>query len=324
MFLSILAQKNIRKNYFNLIFYINLSYTLSYNMTYDQLVTLDAIVKHGSFKSASEFLHKSQPSLSMAIKKLEEEFGIKLFSRDAYRPALTDEGVAFYHKSLITLDKFNELDTFARELSMGVETEINISIGAVCSIKEFSKTFKSLLEPHITTALNLNVDILEEFQRRLIDQEVDIAIGSLLEPHSDIESIPIMTTKMIPVVSSKFYQDTNGSFEELKNLPQIIVQSSKSASKKNIVGAAKGMKNWFTTDMYMKEQLIVNGLGWGRLPEHQVEDQLNDCKLSIVKGINSIQSIPVQIYLLRNVKKIMGPNTKRLWSYLSKQGLADE
>ena len=38
-------------------------------MTYDQILTLDAIVKYGSFKAASEVLHKTQPSLSMAIKK---------------------------------------------------------------------------------------------------------------------------------------------------------------------------------------------------------------------------------------------------------------
>jgi DNA-binding transcriptional LysR family regulator len=292
-------------------------------MTYDQLVTLDAIVKFGSFKAASEFLHKSQPSLSMAIKKLEEEFGIKLFSREAYRPALTDEGSAFYQKSLITLEKFNDLEIFAKELSMGIEPEINISIDAVCSLKRFSKTFQSFLEPHITTTLNLDVDMLEELHKKILNQAIDIAIGTQFEPHPDIEAIPLMTTEMIPVVSSKFYRDTTGTLEDLKTLPQIIVKSSSKASKRKIMGGAKGMKNWFTTDMYMKEQLILNGLGWGRLPSHQVKEQLNECKLSIVKDISTIQPIPVQLYLLRNIKKIMGPNTKRLWSYLSKQENCD-
>lgn len=286
-------------------------------MTYDQLVTLDAIVKHGSFKAASEFLHKSQPSLSMAIKKLEEEFGIKLFNREAYRPALTDEGMAFYQKSLITLDKFNDLEIFAKELGMGIESEINISIDAVCSLKSFGETFKSFLDPHVSTTLNLNVDFLEQLQNKLINQEVDIAIGAIFNPHTDIEALPIFTTEMIPVVSSAFYRETDGSLEELQRLPQIIVQSSYKADKRKILGATKGMKQWFTTDMYMKEQLILNGLGWGRLPTHQVIDQLNECKLSVIKDIPEIYSLPVQLYLLRNRKKIMGPNTKRLWDYLA-------
>ncbi len=45
-------------------------------MTYDQLITLVNIVSEGSFKAAAEVMHKTQPSLTMAIKKLEEEFGI--------------------------------------------------------------------------------------------------------------------------------------------------------------------------------------------------------------------------------------------------------
>jgi DNA-binding transcriptional LysR family regulator len=260
----------------------------------------------------------------MAIKKLEEEFGIKLFSRDAYRPALTDEGSAFYQKSLITLEKFNDLETFGKELSMGIEPEINISIDAVCSLKNFSNTFQSFLEPHITTALNLNVDMLETLQNKLIDKEIDFAIGVLFEPHPDIEAIPVMQTEMVPVISSSFYETTDGSHESLKRLPQIIVKSSTTASKRKILGAAKGMKQWFTTDMFMKEQLILNKLGWGRLPLHQVEDHLERNKLSIIKGINTIKPIPIQLYLLRNTKKVMGPNTKRLWFYLSKQGDCDE
>lgn len=289
-------------------------------MTYDQLVTLDAIVKHGSFKAASEFLHKSQPSLSMAIKKLEEEFGINLFNREGYRPTLTEEGSAFYQKSLVTLEKFNELETFAKELSMGVEAEINISIDAVCSLKNFSNTFQAFLEPHITTTLNLNVDMLEVLQHKLVNQEIDFAIGALFEAHPEIEALPFMTTEMVPVIASSFYENTNGTLDELKRHPQVIVKSSATASKRKIFGAAKGMKQWFTTDMFMKEQLIINGLGWGRLPLHQVEEHIDNGKLSVVKGIQTIQSIPIQIFLLRNVNKIMGPNTKRLWKYLSKHG----
>lgn len=286
-------------------------------MTYDQLVTLDAIVKHGSFKAASEFLHKSQPSLSMAIKKLEEEFDIKLFNREAYRPALTDEGMAFYQKSLITLDKFNELEIFAKELSLGVEAEINISIDAICPLQEVSKTFKSFLDPHITTNLNLSVDMLSELKRKLVENEIDFALGVIMEIDDEIEAIPILKTSMIPVICSNFYEETDGSIEELQRFPQIIVQSTSKTSKSKIFGAVRGMRQWFTTDMSMKEQLILSGLGWGRLPSHQVDGHIKENRLSIVKDIIEIQSHHVDIYLLRNKNKIMGPNTKRLWKHLA-------
>lgn len=285
-------------------------------MTYDQLVTFDAIVKHGSFKAASEVLHKTQPSLSMAIKKLEDEFGIKLFSRDEYRPSLTDEGKAFHLKTLNALDKFQELETFAKEMAMGSEPEINISIDAICPLNKISSIFEKFLSPEISTALNLDVDILDEQYQKVLYGDVDFAIGHYIGQDISIEAIPILKVSMIPVIASKFYQDTDGSFDNLTTYPQIIVKSSAKASTKKVYGAAKGMRQWFTTDMSMKEQLILNGLGWGRLPHHQVEKQITTGELSEVININTIYPIEIEICLVRNTKKVMGPNTKMLWNYL--------
>lgn len=287
-------------------------------MTYDQLVTLDAIVKHGSFKAASESLHKTQPSLSMAIKKLEEEFGIKLFNRDEYRPTLTEDGKAFHLKALYAIEKFNELEAFGKELALGMEPEIRITIDAICPLNRVSSIFENFLEPHVTTSLNLSVDILEELQRKVLENEVDFAIGHFRgDHHRDLEAIPILSAKLIPVVASCFYEKTDGSLESLKKYPQIIVKSSVKADTKIIYGAASGMKQWFTTDMSMKEQLILNSLGWGRLPEHIIEDHIKANRLSIVKDIPSIRPHIIQMSLIRNRKHIMGPNTKRLWDYLT-------
>ena len=72
-------------------------------MTFEQILTLEAILQSGSFKSAADKLHKSQPSISMAIKKLEEEFGVLLFSREEYRPQLTAEGKLFFERAIKVL-----------------------------------------------------------------------------------------------------------------------------------------------------------------------------------------------------------------------------
>lgn len=293
-------------------------------MTYDQIVTLDAIVRHGSFKAASEFLHKTQPSLSMAIKKLEEEFGIKLFNRDEYRPTLTEDGKAFHLKAMHALETFHELESFGKELAMGMEAEISITIDAICPLNKVSSIFESFLDPHVTTSLNLSVDILEELQRKVLENEVDFAIGHFQgQHHRDLEAIPILSAKLIPVVARCFYEKTDGSLESLQNLPQIIVKSSAKASTQVIYGAASGMKQWFTTDMSMKEQLILNSLGWGRLPEHIIEDHIKENRLSVVKDIPSIKPHNIQMSLIRNKKNIMGPNTKRLWDYLVTLGEQD-
>ena len=50
-------------------------------MTLDQIRVLSTIVQTGSFRGTAELLHRSQPTLSVAIRNLEREFGFELFDR---------------------------------------------------------------------------------------------------------------------------------------------------------------------------------------------------------------------------------------------------
>ena len=50
---------------------------------FEELEALLAIVEHGSFRAASEKLHKAQSSVSYAIKNLEKDLGIEVFDKIA-------------------------------------------------------------------------------------------------------------------------------------------------------------------------------------------------------------------------------------------------
>ncbi len=61
-------------------------------MNLNQLKYFYAVCTYGSLSDVSEFLHISQPSLSSAIKALENEFGIVLFQRNHKGMKLTQAG----------------------------------------------------------------------------------------------------------------------------------------------------------------------------------------------------------------------------------------
>lgn len=64
-------------------------------MTLQQLRYIITIAETGSFGKASEKLFISQPSLSSAVKELENEFSITIFNRSAKGISLTTEGLKF-------------------------------------------------------------------------------------------------------------------------------------------------------------------------------------------------------------------------------------
>jgi DNA-binding transcriptional LysR family regulator len=64
-------------------------------MTLQQLKYIIAIVQCGSISEAAKQLFISQPSLSNAVKEIEEELGIEIFLRSAKGIALTNDGIEF-------------------------------------------------------------------------------------------------------------------------------------------------------------------------------------------------------------------------------------
>ena len=69
-------------------------------MNFTQLKYFETVCSCGSVSKAAEVLHISQPSLSMAIRELEAEFGVFLFKRHHKGVSLTPEG-----ETLLTLGK---------------------------------------------------------------------------------------------------------------------------------------------------------------------------------------------------------------------------
>lgn len=64
-------------------------------MNIQQLKYVTAVANNGSFREAAKKLFVSQPSLSAAIKELENELSINLFTRTNRGAYLTEEGQIF-------------------------------------------------------------------------------------------------------------------------------------------------------------------------------------------------------------------------------------
>ncbi|WP_315980782.1 LysR family transcriptional regulator [Aliamphritea spongicola] len=99
-------------------------------MTYEQLLVLHAIVSEGTFRGAAERLHKSQSAVSHMLKKLEDDIGFLLLSREAYRPKLTAKGEVFYRQATRALEQMQQLRTTARNLNAKHEASVSLAVTA--------------------------------------------------------------------------------------------------------------------------------------------------------------------------------------------------
>lgn len=290
-------------------------------MTLEQLLTIDAIVKEGSFKAAADSLHKSQPSISMAVKKLEEEYQINLFSRDEYRPSLTADGRVFYDKAKLLIREFRELEALAEQMSKGVESEIRVSIDAVSPVSLVLKFLKDFFSKHPSTRLTLKFEVLSGTIERLIDGDVNIAITPKPQVEYTFDSRSIAMTKMITVISTQLIKDEEKITDVfLRSHNQIILADSARRIAKINSGVLAGSKSLTVTDMGFKKELIMQGLGWGGLPYGLVKDELASKKLTRIETA-LIKDREIEIFIVRDASKPMGPVMKELWERASARAI---
>lgn len=274
-------------------------------MTFDQLEMLEAIIQHGTHKAAAESLHKSQPSLSVGIKKMEEEYGISLFDRSEYRLKLTPQGKVFYRWASECLEAFRNLKVVGQEMGQKkTEPTLTISLDPLVEFDQVHPVFSTCLGPHTVTELTIRSEILDRGMVLVLAGEADLAIGPILRANDKLESFFFRQVEMIPVCSRKLAPD-------FKKLPQIVVRSSATQGE-----LSKGPK-CYVSDHSMKCKLILEGHGWGRLARHEIEEEFKAKSLVKVND-HVVKSFTLDLHVMRNKQKAQGPIAREIWQKLKK------
>ena len=120
-------------------------------MTLNQLKYLVTINECGNITLASKKLNLSQPSLTMQIKKLEDELGVKIFNRRNKPFVITELGqkiISQAKKVLLEEKKINDIinqdkEIFIGKLKIGITPSLVSSISDII-ISSFEKKFKNV------------------------------------------------------------------------------------------------------------------------------------------------------------------------------------
>ena len=148
----------------------------------------------GSITLAAESLFLSQPSVSLQIQALEREFGITLFERRGPHIKMTPEGETLYKLAEPLVEGIDKLhETFAAQFGKLESGELNIAAGESTILYILPEPMKRFAEayPHIRLKLH-NVTGRDGLTMLRAD-EVDFAVGSMLEVPDDISYKPVVT-----------------------------------------------------------------------------------------------------------------------------------
>ncbi len=134
-----------------------------------------AIVRWNGYREASRRLYVAQPSISQAVADLEDELGIKLFSREGRTAKLTAEGQVFYEEALKTLSQAERSITAAQRAAKGEIGTLGIGFMGFAACPFLPELIRKYKVRHPGVALRLVEDVPSGQDNAFDRGEINIA-----------------------------------------------------------------------------------------------------------------------------------------------------
>lgn len=284
-------------------------------MTLEQLKMLVKIADAGSVLAAAEALYRTQPTVSVSIRKLEEELGVGLLDRKQYRATLTAAGQQLCRQARTILKHAEEFSKMARHLAAGNEPQLSLAIEASCPMPLLLQTLRASERKYPQTEFNLQVENIWGALEKIQTKEADLVISPWFEELPNLESVPLTHTRLIVVAAADFCASSRElTLEEMKRLVQVVVRdSSRQQQLQKSYGVLEGGRHWIIGDHQTKKQLIQAGMGWGKLHEHLIEEELASGELVPLKINNYPCVLEIEIRVVRRFGEPRGPVAESLW-----------
>ena len=168
-------------------------------MTLNELRYVVAVAQTQHFSKAADLCSISQPSLSIAIKKLEDELGITIFQRGKRKIDITAAGMAVVHQAQRVIEEADKLNYLKRKQKNPLEGIIRL--GAIFTIGPylFPTLIPQIRESYPDMPLHIDEDYTENLRKKLLQAELDIAVLAL--PFSDpaLETMEVYSEDFISV-----------------------------------------------------------------------------------------------------------------------------
>lgn len=169
-------------------------------MKLSELRYLVALEREGSFSKAAHDCSVSQPTLSMAIARLEDELGVHLFERGKGFVSPTETGKRVATQAQKALDEVYKIAHIAQEGRNPLEGPLRLGVIHTIGPYLLPQLVRSL--KHVAPGMPLVIEenMTANLSRMLLDNEIDVAILALPFTMPGVLTRPIYDEKFVVIV----------------------------------------------------------------------------------------------------------------------------
>lgn len=295
------------------------------NIDFEYYRIFYVVAKCQNITAASKELNISQPAISKAIKKLEEQLGGELFVRTKRGVVLTSEGEEFYSYISKAIEYiYNAENRFTDLINLDVG---HIRIGASTTItKNFLASYLQKfhkLYPNIT--IEIDTSVIDVLLQKLRNGLIDLIIFNVSKNDygSDLLITPCLEVHDIFVVgaSYQFLSEKEISIYDLHKYP-LILQCKASSTRRFLEQFLEDSHCTLSPELELAGHHLVNlftkmGFGIGYATKEFIQDELNKKELF---PLNLKEKIPCRFIGIATSKKhVPSFSTKKLLELIVKE-----
>ncbi len=272
------------------------------------------LCQNKNFTKTAEILFVSQPSISMALNRIEKELGAKLVIRDHSKAqlSLTEAGKILEKR---TCNVLNEIKEAKLEISRISGAKIKLGVPPMIGAYFFPSFMKELDENGLVDHIELVEKGSAKMKSLLDNGQVDIAlIGSTATIKDNALNATILKIDEFMVCTSNSHKLSNKNeinFRELIDERFIVLGDSyihNEVLNNLCLSSGISTKNFYYTDeIQTAKSLIASGFGIGIMINMAVKNMSSIKAIPIVPAINFCISVAVkkEHYMTALEKKIM-------------------
>ena len=255
-----------------------------------QLEYIIAVDTYRHFVTASEKCFVTQPTLSMQIKKLEEDLGVSIFDRTKQPIIPTEIGKQIIEQARVTVANSKKIDELIKEFHNSISGDI--TIGIIPSLAPYllplfiGKFTKKYPEVNVKVIELLTDEIISELKKDTID--VGILVTPLYEKGIIEEALFYEEMKVLANTSHKLSNKKTVAVEELES-PDLWLLNNGNCFRSQVVNLCNYKKKNPTKTNFdyesgsletIKKLIEIEG-GYALMPELAIEN--TNKKTNIVK-----------------------------------------
>lgn len=289
-------------------------------MNIKELYYYHDLVRTKNFSQVAADFNISQPTVTMAIKRLEESFGTTFFMRDRshHQLTVTSTGLQFdQHVQRI----IEELEIVQKELARAKQERISFGLPPIIGSWYFPRFTPALLQAGLLNQLEVVDHGSASLLQLLAKGELDLALLGSLQPFQqpslrarviDKAPIRIIVAKDHPLAAFKdgvsFAQAAQYPFITLDD-EYVHAQAFRQAARLARVRPKIVFK---TSDVQILKALVANNSGISFLTDLALDDNDGLAALPLTDGSQP----EFIISLAARANRLLTPNAQRLWSIL--------